>query len=140
MIRKLLIGILLLALTGVAAGIYLWYKPHQKVENTKGISINATELAREYSADEKRADAKYLNKAIQVSGTVSEVEQNQDGGIMVVLDTGDPMSGVQCSLREKNATITKGTQIVIKGFCSGNSITGVSLTDCVIIKNSSENN
>ncbi len=98
----------------------------------KGIEVTAAALGKEYAADEKASDAKYLNKNIEVSGTVSETEKNQDGGMMIVLGTDDPMTGVQCTMKDKNANATKGQAITIKGFCSGNSITGVSLTDCVI--------
>jgi hypothetical protein len=110
----------------------LWNKPHKKVENAISISSAAATLAKEYSANEKEADAKYLNKAIDVSGTISEVDKNQDGGVMIVLQTDDPTGGVQCALRDKGANPVKGQNIEIKGFCSGNGITGVSLTDCVI--------
>jgi len=135
-IGKLLFGILLLALIGVGTGLYLWNKPHAKVENAKSVVMTAEALSKEYNTNEKKADSLYLNKAIEVSGTVSEIEKNQDGGIMVVLATDDPMAGVQCTMREKNVAVTKGAKVVIKGFCSGNGITGVSLTDCVM-KNTS---
>ena len=104
----------------------------KKAEDIKGIAITSGALAKEYGADEKAADTKYLNKAIEVTGTISEVDKNQDGGVMVVLQTEDPTAGVQCSMREKNSAVAKGQNITIKGFCSGNGITGVSLTDCII--------
>ena len=133
MVKKILIAIIALTLLGVCTGVYLWNKPHKKVEDATGITITAVTLSKEYTTNEKKADSAYLNKAIEVSGTISEVDKNQDGGIMIVLQTDDPMTGVQCALREKNATVTKGQNIVIKGFCSGNGITGVSLTDCVVV-------
>jgi hypothetical protein len=132
MIKKILIAISLLALIGVGTGIYVWYKPHKKVEDVKGISVTAESLSKEYNANEKEADTKYLNKAIEVSGRIGEIDKNQDGGIMVVLKTGDPMAGVQCAMRDKNVSVATGQDVTIKGFCSGNGITGVSLTDCVI--------
>ena len=131
MMKKILITALIFALIGVGTAFYLWNKPHKKVENAQGISIDAKVLAREYSADEKATDAKYLNKAIEVSGTIMELDKNQDGGLMVILQTDDPAAGVQCAMRDKGLNLSKG-HIVIKGFCSGNGITGVSLTDCVI--------
>ena len=132
MIKKIFITVLVLILIGVGTGFYLWNKPHKKVENAKSIAITAATLAKDYSTNEKDADAKYLNKAIDVSGTISEVDKNQDGGVMIVLQTDDPTAGVQCALRDKGANPVKGQNIEIKGFCSGNGITGVSLTDCVI--------
>lgn len=100
------------------------------MEDVQAISIEAHALAKEYNADEKAADAKYLNKVIEVSGIITEVDSNQDGGIMVVLQTDDPAAGVQCAMRDKGLKISKG-RITVRGFCSGNGITGVSLTDCV---------
>jgi putative nucleic acid binding protein len=132
MIKKLLTAVVLLILVGIGTAIYMWNKPHPKVEDTKGIGMTAEALSKEYTADEKAADTKYLNKAIEVSGTVGEIDHNQDGGTMVVLQTGDPAGGVQCAMRDKQVAVTKDQKITIKGFCSGNGITGVSLTDCVI--------
>lgn len=132
MFKKILIAVVVIALgVGVFVMIQL-NKPHKKVEDAHSVALSATELGKQYGADEKASDAKYLNKAIEVTGTVSEVDKNQDGGYMIVLKTDDPMSGIQCAMREKNITAQKDQQLVIKGFCSGNSITGVSLTDCVI--------
>ncbi len=131
-LRIIIIALVLLGGGGYGAWWYVWNKPHAKVEDAKGIEVTAQALAKEYTADEKAADAKYLNKAIQVSGTVAETEKNQDGGLMVILQTEDPTAGIQCTMREKNATVNKGQNLTIKGFCSGNGITGVSLTDCII--------
>jgi hypothetical protein len=131
-IKKFIILAIVAALIGVGTGIYLWHMPAKKVENSIGISVSTDTLANQYARDEKKADAMYLNKAIKVSGIVSEVDKNQDGGLMIILQTSDPMAGVQCALRDKGANPIKGQNIVIKGFCSGNGITGVSLTDCII--------
>jgi hypothetical protein len=133
MVKKILVIILVLGVVGVCAGVYLWNKPHPKAEDAQAVSIDAKQLAREYSANEKAADTKYLNKVIAVSGTVMEIEKNQDGGLMIILQTDDPAAGIQCAMRDKGLNISKG-HITIKGFCSGNGITGVSLTDCVIKK------
>lgn len=134
MIKKIIFAILALVLIGVGTGIYLWNKPHETVDNKKGVEITAAALTQAYSSNEQQANAVYLNKVIEVSGSVSETEQNQDGGLMVILDTGDPVAGVQCTMREKGVAVSKGQNITIKGFCSGSSITGVSLTDCIIKK------
>ena len=120
------------AFTSACIGIYLWNKPHKKAEDAQSVSITANALAKEYGMNEKAADAKYLNKAIQISGIISEVDKNQDGGVMIVLQTEDAVAGIQCSLRDKGANPVKGQNILVVGFCSGSGITGVSLTDCVI--------
>ncbi len=136
MIKNFLIALAVVILIGLCTGIYVWKfvwnKPHPTVENAENIiKVHARELAKEYNANEKASDAKYLNKVIEVSGTIIEMEKNQDGGLMVILQTDDPAAGIQCAMREKGLKVSLG-HITIKGFCSGNGITGVSLTDCVI--------
>jgi len=130
--KKLLYILLVLVLIGVVTGLYMWNKPHTKVENAKGVAISADSLTSVFSANEAAANTQYLNKALVVSGVVAEVDKNQDGGIMVVLGTSDPMAAVQCTMREKGVVVNKGQKVTIKGFCSGNGITGVSITDCVL--------
>ena len=109
MIKNILIAIGVLVLIGICTGIYMWNKPHKKVEDAKGISITAEALSQEYNKNEKAADVKYLNKAIEVSGTISEIDKNQDGGLMVILKTENPMAGVQCTMRDK-ATAGEGAE------------------------------
>jgi len=134
-IRKIIIAVLLLGLVGAGVAIYMWNKKEAKTEDVKSDAIiTAAALSKEYSADEKIADTKYLNKNIEVSGTISEVDKNQDGGIMLVLQSDDPTTGVQCAMRDSGIVASKGQVVTIKGFCSGNSITGVSLTRCAIKK------
>lgn len=130
--KKVLAAVLFLALIGVGTGIYLFYKKPETVEGKTGVVVTAVALSEEFGRDERAANAKYLNQAVEVTGTVSETEQNQEGGLMVILDTGDPMAGVQCAMREKGVQVQKGQQVTIKGFCSGSGITGVSLTDCIV--------
>ena len=131
-LKRIVVVLAAILLVGIATVVYLWNLPHKKVENVKGINISAIALTKEYNANEQQANAKYLNKAIQVSGIVGEIDKNQDGGVMIILQTDDPMTGIQCAMRDKNVTVKKGQALVIKGFCSGNGITGVTLTDCVL--------
>ncbi|MCF8448765.1 MAG: OB-fold putative lipoprotein [Taibaiella sp.] len=134
MIKKIIAIVLVLATIGVGTGIYLFYKKPETVDDKKGIVITAVTLSQQYTTNEKAADSIYLNKVIEVTGNVEETEQNQDGGMMVILKTDDPIAGIQCAMREKGVKVTKGQTTTIKGFCSGSGITGVSLTDCVISK------
>jgi hypothetical protein len=132
MVKKIIGTIIILALICGSVGWYEWHKSATKVEDVKGISIPAAKLSKEYSTNEKAADSIYLNKVIEVSGAVGEIDTNQDGNLMIVLQTDDPMAGVQCTMRDKGIAATKGTTITVKGYCSGNGITGVSLTQCAI--------
>ena len=126
--------LIIAVLAAAATGIYLWNKPHIKVEDRKGIALTADQLCKDFNENEAAANTLYLNKAIQVSGRISEVATNLDGGSMIVIQTSDASSAVQCSMREKDIPLKKGEMITLKGFCSGNTITGVSLTGCVRVQ------
>ena len=130
--KKVLVAVLVLAVIGVGTAIYMWNKPHEKVEDKKGIVVAAEVLVNDFSENEQEANSRYLDKAIEVTGVVSETETNQDGGVMIILDTGDPFAAVQCTMREKTVSVSNGQPVTVKGFCSGFGITGVSLTDCIL--------
>jgi hypothetical protein len=115
--KSLLIFVLVLIAAGVAVLFYL-NKPNRTVANEKGIEITAAQLVKDYQANEAEANAKYLDKALQVTGTISEVSKNQEGKVTVMLSSEDPMSGVFCTLKD-DANLTIGFTVTIKGFCSG---------------------
>lgn len=126
--------LLVIAVLIAASGIIVWRyvnKPAEKVEDVKGLSITAEQLVDAYDKDETAADKLYLNQAIAVLGKVEEISKNQDGKIVVLLQSADPMSGVQCTLRN-NVTIEAGKQVTIKGFCNGYT-TVVLLSDCILL-------
>lgn len=126
--KKLLIAVLLIIAVGAIVGYMLVNKPHRQVEDTKGISLTAKELAQAYTNDETTANEQYLDAALQVTGIVASTEQNQDGKLLVVLE-----EDIQCTMKDK-VDIAIGSNVVIKGFCSGSSLFGVVLRDCVVVK------
>jgi hypothetical protein len=130
--KWLLILVLVGVIVGVSVAVVMWNKAPDKVESSKGIPLTATQLCTEFGADEAAANQKYLNKALEVTGTVSEVSQNQDGIPVVILQGDDPSMNVQCSMREKDVSVVVGKTITIKGFCSGSTMFDVLLTDCII--------
>ena len=135
MIKKIAVVVVLFALVMSGVAYYMWNKPHPAICNEAiVVSIISDSLSVAYNRDEKGCDAKYLNKRIDVSGTISEIDKNQDGGVMLILQTSDPNSGVQCSMGKTTSEFKKGQMVTISGYCSGNSITGVSLSRCDICK------
>jgi hypothetical protein len=132
MIKKILVAILFLAVMGGYTVYYLWNKPHKQVENMEIINVSAELLSKEYGENEKVADSMYLDKAIEISGKVTQIDKNLDEGLMIIIQSADSTNSIQCSMREKGISVTKGQNVVIRGFCSGNGITGVSLTGCVL--------
>jgi hypothetical protein len=132
--RKRVILGLVLGIVAIAAiaGYLVWNKPHRDAANEKGTRITAAALQQAYATDEAAANAKYLDKTLEVSGTVAATEKNQDGKTVLYLD--DPLSGVGCTLREAGTTKKDGDAVVVKGFCSGNSGMGVAMRECIIVE------
>src|SRR5206468_716578 len=96
---------------------YVWNMPRPKVEDKKGIEIDAIALFDSFSVNENRATAKYVDKAIQVTGVVEEVKKNQSGNTVVILQSKDPFYGINCTFKMDPGTIQKGSTITFKGFC-----------------------
>ncbi|MDB5232909.1 MAG: hypothetical protein JWN76_3714 [Chitinophagaceae bacterium] len=114
--------LLLLLVIVVAGGAYTWYifnKPQRDVKDEKGIAVTAEQIFTEYNTNEQAANAKYLNKAIQVSGQVQNVKKNQEGKTVVYLKTSDPVFGVNCTFKEDPGNIEKNSQVSFKGICTG---------------------
>ena len=129
----IVIVVLVLAALGAAIGYYQWNRKPDGVEDKEAQAITAAALIDAYAADENGANRNYLNKALAVSGTVTEVSANEDGKSVLLLGTDDPMSGVQCTMRDASAKATVGQQVTVKGFCSGYTMVVV-MSDCVLEK------
>ena len=137
MLKKVILGLLALALIGGGIGYYLWNKPHQDIAASKAdVALDATQLFNEFNTDETAATAKYLDKMIAVSGTVKSAETDAEGTTKVQFDTGSDF-GVSCELdkfaQHPRTTFEAGEKITLKGLCSGFSF-DVQLSRCVEIK------
>lgn len=118
---------------GAAVAWYMFNKPRRDVAQEQGIVIPAGQLVSEYQADETAANTKYLDKPIEVTGTVGEVKNNQDGKTTILLTGTDPMTGVFCTLKDATANITPGSTVTIKGICSG-MLSDVRLREAILVK------
>ncbi|EMR02660.1 OB-fold protein [Cesiribacter andamanensis] len=124
-------AILLLAAAAVA---YLQYnKPHRNTSNeAPAYALSALELLQEYETDEAAANAKYLDKLLQVNGQLREYAQAQDGTYMLMLETGNPMAAVSSELLPgegaKLSRYQPGDQLTFKGICTGK------LMDVVLVR------
>lgn len=131
--RKIWLIISLVILGGISYGLYVWNKPHRNVKGEKGIAITALAIFDSFSVNETRANALYLNRAIQVTGEVTDVKQNQDGQTVVYLKTSDPVFGVNCTFKENPGPLEKGATITFKGICTGY-LSDVIINQGIIVK------
>lgn len=129
--KKLLVVLLVLVLAGALVYCFVINKPHKDVNDEKAVNIDAVALFTEYSVNEQAANARYLNKAIEVSGTIATVDENQDKQKYIILQTEDPLNGIMCTMRSNDFTAKTGDKVAVRGFCSG-FVGDVKLTDCVL--------
>lgn len=126
-VKIVVVVFLIVALIGGVIGYRMWNKAPVKVESVEGVRVTVAQLSDEYTADEAKANEKYLNKALVVTGAVTEVQDNQDGKKLVIME-----GQVQCTMRDMDTTPVVGQTITVKGFCTGSSLFGVMLSDCVV--------
>jgi hypothetical protein len=124
----------------LVAGTFSYYyinKPKASLENKQpDIIISPQKLLADFTADEQKANAKYLDKIIEVSGKVTAKNIDQNKKVSILMDTGDPMSSVTCELspdqEKKSSGFKEGSFIEIKGKCTG-MLSDIVLVDCIIL-------
>jgi hypothetical protein len=128
-----------IALGGFSIWKFVWNKDHRTAEDEKPIAtLSAAALLTEYETDEAASNAKYLNKTVQVGGTVNSVTKEETGSIVVLLTTESMMGFVSCTFSSVNGKpsevdVKEGDQINVKGICSGYTM-DVVLEQCSIVK------
>lgn len=109
--KKLLIIILILLIGGFIGYKYI-YQSHRDIQGEKAeFTVDATDLAGEFSENQDSATKKYLNKTIVVKGTLTEIEDNS----MMLNDA------AYCTF-DSNHNISKSnlnSKYTIKGRCIG---------------------
>ena len=117
--KMFLLGTALAFTICLSVGYYEYNKPVQDVADLDAKSVGAMTLLKDYASNEKMANNSYLNKALQVTGKVMEIKHGQDNQIQVLLDTGDPMSVIACTMKKMDKEVKPGEQVTIKGICTG---------------------
>lgn len=129
-VKKWIYAGLVLAAAMATAGYLYINKPHRSVSDETGMAVAADSLFKAFATDETAANGRYLNAVLRVRGTVKSVERNTQNQVVVVLDAGDPMFGVNCTL-ENEGSAKAGEVVTIKGICTGY-LADVVLTQAVI--------
>jgi hypothetical protein len=132
--KKIIIGvIILIAVIALTCGLYIWNKPARNVAREDAIKISAVAIFDSFNNNEISANKVFLNKAIEVTGTVNAVKKNQAGQTVVLLKSNDPMFGVNCTFKKDPGTIDTNSTITFKGICTGY-LSDVVLNEGIIVK------
>jgi hypothetical protein len=127
-------GIIMLMIA--AMGIYKVTKPHQNVSGQQAVAtLTASSLYEDFAKTEKMANKKWVGKVLEISGTISAIEETVSYYAVSLRAT--PEGGVNCSIMKKDLDrdikLNKGDSITIKGKCTG-LLMDVNMVDCIIIK------
>jgi hypothetical protein len=135
--KKVLILLALLSVFIGVAVIFSVFRPSgSTVRSVKtDVKTDVASLLKAFENNEKKANSLYLDKIIQVTGSVNEVI---DDGTFITVTLKNPgqSSGVMCSFDKNEVdkdTFISGDEITIKGLCTGYLI-DVILVKCSIIE------
>ncbi|MFZ0598036.1 MAG: hypothetical protein WAM46_13720 [Flavobacterium sp.] len=112
--RKKTAFIIAILLVLVSAGIYFYYgflfkEARNIASEMPDLSISATKLIEDYNANPQKADALYLNKTIEITGTVTK----QTDSVVILENT------VFCLFNQKTKNQLLNNKITVKGKCIG---------------------
>lgn len=105
---------------------------------TPEVTVTSAALAKAYKDNEVAADQKYKGKLIEISGTVTGVDNGTfDNEIIVKLTDGEydfsgPMCYMKPSEHDKVVSYTKGQQVTLIGTGNSATIGSPMLKDCVV--------
>ncbi len=137
--RITLIIVFFIALGGILAGIYLFELKHKDLAKVRpDFTMSAVELYKAFETDETSATSKYVQKVIEVTGTVEAVNRGEGNSVNVSLKTGSVLGNVICTFQGLPAgtALKDGQDAVIRGECSG-FLTDVLLNNCSLIEEKS---
>lgn len=135
--KKILIIVALFLLVLILILLLHVFRPAKNILKAKpDYSVTASQLFKDFSENESKADSLYVGNILIVQGNIKEIIHTNNEWI-ILLETNDPFSGISCSLDNPENTSTEslktGKHITVKGQCSGMLI-DVLLNNCYIIE------
>ena len=135
MLKKIIIGVLVLGLLGGGFAYMQFNKEHRDIAAEEAsIKVASMDLFQAYVDDEVAANATYLDKVVEVTGVITEVS-TEAGAEMIVLQTSDDFFGVNVYFDDANSLtgLASGNSIRIKGHCTGGDEMGVVMAHCSVL-------
>jgi hypothetical protein len=135
-IRYVVAFLVVAIILAVMAWKYTFRKSETSVSDVKAaLRVDSPVLLQAYENNEDSANSLYLDKVITVTGTVAEIMPDSLG-YSVYLKESDAISGILCSFDKEAfdpAVIKEGSQIAVKGICSGY-LLDVNLNRCAVVE------
>ena len=136
-VKVALFVVLFIAIAGILAALYLFNLKHTDMAKAKpDFIITATALQKEFEDNETTASARYINKILEVSGTIGSITRADSNNLNIALKTGSDISSVICTLTATSdaSKFKADEEITIRGECSG-FLMDVLLNNCATVIN-----
>lgn len=135
MLKKLIfIGLGLIAICATSTWYYIFQYSkthHRNVESERAVVVTAAHLVKDYETNEKAANAKYLNKAVELKGVILSHKKDLSGNNTVIIKSGEAFSNVFCTLKP-GITLGRDSVVEVKGFCTG-FLSDVVLSEAIVV-------
>jgi len=129
--KWVVLTIVVIGFAGIFIGYKIINKPHRNVEAATAINVTAVTIANDYETNEAEANKKYLDKVLEINGTITGVSKNQKAETVIALK-GTDMSGLLCTIEGAFENEFKiGDAIILRGICTGY-LSDVILVRCTI--------
>lgn len=131
--KKWIVFVLVAAVAGFA-GYKMYNKKHTDTATAKAdVVMSPQELLSAYESDENAANAKYLDKLVEVEGIITSVNAPEKGSSLT-MDTGNPMAAIICEFEspEVTKTLKQGDKVRVKGYCTGK-LDDIVLSRCSVV-------
>lgn len=122
MMKKVLPLLVALGVLAAIAAYFVYNKPHRDIAAEEAaFSLTADELFDNFETDEAAANAKYLDKVLEVTGEVAEVSENSAGQAVITITAANAMlGGVSATMQEAGTvSISEGETVTVKCRCTG---------------------
>jgi hypothetical protein len=137
---KIFLVLVALGFIGVGLGYkFVYNKPHTNYEKASAdFSLAGSELFSQFKSSTQQASEKYTGKVLEISGTLNSVE-TPDSLTIAVFTLAEGMfgdEGIRCAMlpnHSQNISQFIGSDIKLKGYCTGYNETDVILEKCSII-------
>jgi hypothetical protein len=124
-----------IALSGILAALYMYNLKHTDMAKAKpDFVVTASVLQKAFEDNEASASTRYINKIIEVTGTIASVKPAENNILSISLVTGSDISSVICTFPAVNdaSKFITGDKITLRGECSG-FLMDVLLNNCAVI-------
>ncbi|KZS39179.1 hypothetical protein AWE51_11525 [Aquimarina aggregata] len=133
----ILVPLLCIGLIGIYVATTMFNKTSEGVlDISPDVSLESSMLLNDFLNNEDEANTKYLEKVVEVTGKIAQLDSIKNKGI-VVLRTDSAIGTVICHLEpsetSKWSVLKKDQNITIKGICTGY-LMDVILVKCMLTK------